>query len=82
MASIADSVITLLDLQRVQLIEGEVQGHRKYFNDYYEVPTYVIDNIFTLKAENKSSDEIVDVISARHRYHPAMVRVLLKETCC
>jgi hypothetical protein len=72
----------LLDSQRVQLIEGDTWGFRKDLKDYYEVPTYITDSLFTLKEEKKSHDEIVEEISRKHRLNQDFVRILMKDACC
>jgi hypothetical protein len=82
MATIAESVKMLLASQRVTLIEGDVWGHRKDLNDYYEIPAYVIDSFFTLKADNKTEDEIVEEVSRRHQLNPEFVRIAMKDACC
>jgi hypothetical protein len=78
----------LLDSQRVQLIEGDVWGQRTDLNEYYEVPSYVTDSIFTLKeeikpnGEKKTTDDIVEEISRKHRLNQDFVRILMKDACC
>ena len=45
-------------MQRVQLIEGDVWGHRKDINEYYTIPSSVIEKIKVMKTEGKSTEDI------------------------
>jgi hypothetical protein len=40
---------TFLKMQRIQLIEGDVWGHRKDLSEYYNIPISVINQIKELK---------------------------------
>jgi hypothetical protein len=77
--SLAKSVRSLLDMQRVILIEGEVWGHRSDITDYFEVPGSVVDLIYALKADKKTDDEIVESVSRRHYISRDLARLVMKE---
>ena len=56
MATISNSIKIFLEMQRIQLIEGDVWGHRKDINEYYIVPSSVIDRIKEMKIEGKKTE--------------------------
>jgi hypothetical protein len=69
-----------LEMQRIQLIEGDVWGHRKDINEYYTIPTSVIDKIKTMKTEGESIKNIEAKISRESKLNPEMVAyILVKE---
>jgi len=62
-----------LQMQRVQLIEGDVWGHRKYICEYYAIPSSVIENIKKMKIEGKPTEEIEKKVSRESKLNPGMV---------
>jgi hypothetical protein len=78
--TVSKSIDIFLEMQRIKLIEGDVWGHRKDLNEYYDVPSSVIDKIKVMRNEGKSSDEIEAEVSRKTRMNPEMVAyILLKE---
>ncbi len=43
--TVSKSIDMFLVMQRIQLIEGDVWGHRKDLNEYYDIPSSVIEKI-------------------------------------
>jgi hypothetical protein len=81
MATISKSMEMFLEMQRIQLLEGDVWGHRKDINEYYTIPSSVIDKIKILKTEGKSAADIEAKISRESKLNPEMVAyILTKET--
>ncbi len=79
--TVSKSIEMFLEMQRIQLIEGDVWGHRKDINEYYRVPSSVIDKIKELKIEGKSTEDIEAKISRESKLNPEMVAyILTKET--
>ena len=58
MATVSRSIEMFLEMQRIQLIEGDVWGHRKDINEYYTFPSSVLDKIKEMKLEGKSTEDI------------------------
>jgi hypothetical protein len=81
MATVSKSIEMFLEMQRVQLLEGDVWGHRKDINEYYTVSSSVIEKIKMMKIERKSSEAIEKEISKKTKMNPEMVAyILTKET--
>ena len=57
--TISDTTKMLLDMQGISLLEGDVWGHRKDINEYYEIKREVFDTIEELKREGLSEAEIL-----------------------
>ncbi|WP_292387301.1 DUF1699 family protein [Methanosarcina sp. UBA5] len=77
--TISKSIEMFLQMQRIQLIEGDVWGHRKDINEYYTVPTLVIEKIKELKSEGTPAERIEEKISRENKLNPEMVSYILKE---
>jgi len=81
MATVSKSIEMFLEMQKIQLLEGDVWGHRKDLNEYYTVPSSVIENIKEMKLEGKSAEDIEAKISRERKLNPKMIAyILTKET--
>jgi len=81
MATVSRSIEMFLQMQRIQLLEGDVWGHRKDINEYYAIPSSAIEKIKELKREGKSAEEIEKKVSRESKLNPGIVAYLLtKET--
>jgi hypothetical protein len=58
-STISKSILMFLEMQGIGLLEGDVWGHRKDINEYYELKPRIFDRIEELKNENKSKEEII-----------------------
>ena len=77
MATVSKSIEMFLGMQRIQLIEGDVWGHRKDLNEYYTIPSSVIEKIREMKLEGKSAEDIEKEVSRRNNMSAGMVAYIL-----
>ena len=77
MATVSKSIEMFLGMQRVQLFEGDVWGNRTDINEYYTVPSSVIEKIREMKIEGKSIEDIEKEVSRRNRLNPEMIAYIL-----
>jgi hypothetical protein len=78
--TVSKSIEMFLEMQRVQLLEGDVWGHRKDITEYYSVPSTVIEKIKEMKNEGKSSEDIKKEVSRKTKTNPEMIGyILMKE---
>ena len=81
MATVSKSIEMFLEMQRVQLLEGDVWGHRKDINEYYTVSSSVIEKIKEMKLEGKFAEDIEARISRERKLNPKMIAyILTRET--
>ncbi len=81
MASVSKSIEMFLAMQKIKLLEGDVWGHRKDLNEYYTIPSSVIEKIKEMKTEGKTTEDIEAKISRERKLNPEMVAYILnKET--
>lgn len=64
-------------MQKVELFEGDVWGHRKDINEYYTVPSSVIEKIKDLKAEGVPAEVIAEKVAKESKLNPKMVVYIL-----
>ena len=65
--TVSKSIEMFLEMQRIQLIEGDVWGYRKHINEYYRIPSSIIQEIKELKTEGKSTEAIEEKVSREVR---------------
>jgi len=57
--TISDSTRMLLDMKGIELLEGDVWGHRKDINEYYEIKPELFDRMKELKKEGLSESDLL-----------------------
>ena len=77
MYTVSKSIQMFLEMQRIQLIEGDVWGHRKDINEYFTIPSSVIEKIKEMKTEGKSAEEIETKVSRESKLNPGMVAYIM-----
>ena len=77
MGTVSKSVEMFLEMQRIRLIEGDVWGHRKDINEYYSIPSSVIEKIKEMKTEGKSSEDIEAKVSRESKLNPEMIAYIM-----
>jgi hypothetical protein len=75
--TVSKSIEMFLEMQRIQLIEGDVWGHRKDINEYYSIPSSVIEKIRELKMEGTPAERIEEKVSRESKLNPEMVAYIL-----
>jgi hypothetical protein len=76
---VSKSIEVFLKMQRIQLIEGEVWGHRKDMSEYYSIPSSVVEKIRELKSEGTPAESIKEKVSKVSKLGPEMVSYILKK---
>lgn len=77
--TVSRAIEMFLEIQKVQLMEGDVWGHRKDINEYYTVPDSVISKIKNMKAEGISFEKIVEKVIHESKLSPEMVSYILNK---
>jgi hypothetical protein len=77
--TISKSIEMFFEMQRIQLIEGDVWGHRKDLNEYYNVPASVIEKIKAMKNEGKPTEDIEEKILRESKLNRQMVAYILNK---
>ena len=69
-----------LVMQGVELIEGDVWGHRKDINEYYSIDEIIMHRIAKLRANGANPNEIANAVSRETRLSPQLVKYLIKQS--
>ncbi|WP_292375099.1 MULTISPECIES: DUF1699 family protein [unclassified Methanosarcina] len=75
--TVSRAIEMFLEMQKVQLLEGDVWGHRKDINEYYTVPSSVISKIKSMKAEGIPGEKIAEEVAQESKLDPQMVSYIL-----
>jgi len=68
-----------LVMQGVELIEGDVWGHRKDIDEYYCIDEMVLERIDALQSSGENANDIAHTISRDTKLSPALVKYLIKQ---
>ena len=68
-----------LEIQGVELLKGDVCGHRKDIDEYYTVSDKVIRMISGLMGEGNSIEETVKRVQRETKLSEDLIRYILKE---
>jgi len=75
--TISRAIEMFLEMQKVQLLEGDVWGHRKDINEYYTVPPSIISKIKSMKAEGIPGETIAEKVAQESKLNSKMVSYIL-----
>ena len=68
-----------LEIQGVQLLRGDVWGHRKDIDEYYAIGEKIVNRISSLMSEGNSIEETVKKLQRETKLSEDLVRYILKE---
>ncbi|AET65597.1 DUF1699 family protein [Methanothrix harundinacea] len=68
-----------LETQGVEIIEGDVWGHRKDIDEYFVIDDEMIERITRLQSDGLKVEEISSRISWESKLSPAMVNYIIKK---
>ncbi|TFH40983.1 MAG: DUF1699 family protein [ANME-2 cluster archaeon] len=66
-----------LEMQGIALLEGDVWGHRKDINEYYEIKPQIYDRIEELKKEGQSNEGVVSKLGLETRLSEDLIKFLV-----
>jgi hypothetical protein len=75
--TVSRAIEMFLEMQKVQLLEGDVWGHRKDINEYYTVSPSVISKVRNMKAQGITIEEIADKVAQESKITPEMISYIL-----
>lgn len=68
-----------LEIQGVEILSGDVWGHRKDINEYYTIDNDLINEIKNSVTGRESIDELVAKITNRTKLSPDMIRYIARQ---
>jgi len=76
--TVSKSIKMFMELQNIKFLVGDVWGHRKDINEYYEIKKSVIDKINNMKKEGMNEKEIIKKMKKETRLSDDLVKFLIK----
>lgn len=75
--TISKSTQMFLEMQNIGLLEGDVWGHRKDINEYYEIKPQIFDRIEDLKTEGHDNEQILTRMGMETRLSKDLLKFLI-----
>ncbi len=69
-----------LVMQGIEVIEGDVWGHRKDINEYYTIDEKIFGRIDQLRSNGIDANEIAGTVSKEAKLSPDLVKYVIKQS--
>ncbi|NMB86135.1 MAG: hypothetical protein A4E44_00970 [Methanosaeta sp. PtaB.Bin018] len=76
--TISNSTLAFLNMQDIELIEGDVWGHRKDLDEYFIVDDSILAEIRDLTAKGVRIEDVTAQIQAKGRLGPNLIKYIAK----
>ena len=76
--TMSKAITLFLEMQGIDLLEGDVWGHRKDIDEYYVVDEEAIEEIGNLIKEGESIEEAAAAIQRKTRLAPDLIKYIAK----
>lgn len=76
--TVSKSIGMFLEMKQIQLMEGDVWGHRKDINEYYEIKASILDRISEMKTEGVPENDMHKKMTEETRLSPDLISFLIK----
>jgi hypothetical protein len=72
--TMSSAIEVFLDMQGIELLQGDVWGHRKDLDEYFTIEDATIEEIQSLVASGASMDDVTDKIQKKTRLNPDLIK--------
>ena len=76
--TMSNAIQVFLHMQGIDLLEGDVWGHRKDLDEYFTIDETTIEEIATLAASGISLDDLASQIQKKARLGPELIKYIGK----
>jgi len=76
--TMSNAMQVFLDMQGVELLEGDVWGHRKDLDEYFTVEDATLEEIRTMAASGTSMEDISAQLQKKARLGPDLIKYIAK----
>jgi hypothetical protein len=77
--TISDACLVLMNIEGIQLLAGDVWGHRKDLNEYLIIDKTIIQEIISLAKKGALAENIADQIKENVRLSPDFIKYIIEE---
>ena len=72
--TMSNAIEVFLDMKGIELLQGDVWGHRKDLDEYFTIEDATIEEIQSLVASGASMDDVTDKIQRKTRLNPDLIK--------
>ena len=76
--TMSNAIQVFLDMQGIEMLEGDVWGHRKDLDEYFTIEDATIDEIHSLADSGASMDNVANQVQKRARIGPDLIKYIAK----
>lgn len=76
--TMSNAIQVFLEMQGIELLEGDVWGHRKDLDEYFTVEDATLEEIRTLTSTGLEMDEMASQIQKKARLGPDLIKYIAK----
>jgi hypothetical protein len=76
--TMSNAIQVFLEVQGIDLLKGDVWGHRKDLDVYYTVEDTTIEEIRALAATGATADDVASQIQKRSKLSPDLIKYIAK----
>jgi len=76
--TMSDAIQVFMDMQGIELLQGDVWGHRKDLDEYFTVEDATLNEIRSLAASGANIDDVTTQIQKTARIGPELVKYIAK----
>ena len=74
----SDAIQVFMDMQGIELLQGDVWGHRKDLDEYFTVEDATLNEIRSLAASGANMDDVTTQIQKTARIGSELVKYIAK----
>jgi len=78
MKTMSNAIEVFLDMQGIELLQGDVWGHRKDLDEYFTIEDETIEEIKSLAASGTNMDDVTSKIQQKTRLNPDLIKFIAK----
>ncbi|HOV81096.1 MAG TPA: DUF1699 family protein [Methanothrix sp.] len=76
--TMSNAIQVFLDMQGIELLEGDVWGHRKDLDEYFTVDEATLEEIRSLVASGAPVEEVAGQVQKKARLGPDLIKYIAK----
>jgi hypothetical protein len=74
----SNAIQVFLDMQGIELLEGDVWGHRKDLDEYFSVDDATMEEIQNLAASGATLDDVANQVQKKARLGPELIKYIAR----
>jgi hypothetical protein len=76
METISDAIHLFLDVQGIELLQGDVWGHRKDLDEYFTIEDATVEEIRSLADSGTTLDDVANQVQKKARIGPDLIKYI------